>query len=84
VCGRGEGYAVFWWGVEGKRTLGRPRRRRQTNITKDLQEINWGTWAGLIWLWTGASSGLVNTTMDFWVPLNAENVLDRLRNCQLH
>jgi hypothetical protein len=31
---------------EGKRPLGRPRRRR-VDIKMDLQEVRWGTWTGL-------------------------------------
>jgi hypothetical protein len=27
---------------EGKRLLGRPRRRREHNIKMDLQEVGWG------------------------------------------
>jgi hypothetical protein len=34
---------------EGKRPLGRPRRRRENNIRLDLGEIDWGgvDWIGL-------------------------------------
>jgi hypothetical protein len=42
--GRGEGrgvYRVLAWRPEGKRPLGRPRRRWEDNITLDLREI-WG------------------------------------------
>jgi hypothetical protein len=28
--------------LEGKRPLGRPRRRREDNIRMDLREIGWG------------------------------------------
>jgi hypothetical protein len=34
--------------LEGKRQLGRPRRRWKNNIKVDLQEIGWGAWTGLI------------------------------------
>ena len=50
----------FWWGKrEGKRPLGKLRRRWEDNIKMDLQEVGWGDWTGLIWLeiWTG--SGLL-------------------------
>jgi hypothetical protein len=44
-------YGRFCWGkAEGKRRLGRPRRRWQVNIKMDLQEVGCGTWAGFIWL----------------------------------
>jgi hypothetical protein len=35
---------------EGKRPLGRPRLRWEDNIKMDLQEVEWGTWTGFIWL----------------------------------
>ena len=38
---------------EGKRPLGKPRRRWQHNIDVDLQEVGWGAWTGLPWLRTG-------------------------------
>jgi hypothetical protein len=46
---------------EGKRPLGRPRRRREDNIRMDLREIGWGgmEWTGLIWLRIGTSGGLL-------------------------
>ena len=28
--------------LEGKKLLGRPRRRREDNIKMDLQEVGWG------------------------------------------
>jgi hypothetical protein len=33
----------FWWGnPEGKRLLGRPRRRWEDNIKLDIHEVRWG------------------------------------------
>ena len=29
---------------EGKRLLGRPRRRWEDNIKMDLQQVGWGAW----------------------------------------
>ena len=41
--GRGEVHTGFWWGKrEGKRPLGRPRRRWEDNIRMDLQEVGLG------------------------------------------
>ena len=53
---------------EGKRSLGRPRRRWEDNIKMDLQEVSGcGDWMELDqdrdrW------GALVNTVMNFWVP----------------
>jgi hypothetical protein len=46
---------------EGKRQLGRPRRRWVDNIKKDLREIGWDAivWVGLIWLRIGTSVGFL-------------------------
>jgi hypothetical protein len=41
---------------EGKRPLGRPRRRWVDNIKTDLREIEWD---GPIWLRVGTSGGLL-------------------------
>jgi hypothetical protein len=35
---------------EGKRPLGRPRRRLETNIKMDLREWDWWVWTGLSWI----------------------------------
>jgi hypothetical protein len=35
---------------EGKRPLGRPRRRWEDNIRMDLKELDVGVWTGLGWL----------------------------------
>jgi hypothetical protein len=53
---------------EGKRPLGRPRRRWEDNIRMDLREIGWG---GMDWIdltqdrdqWRA----FVNTVMNLWV-----------------
>jgi hypothetical protein len=57
---------------EGKRPLGRPRRRRVDNIRMDLGEVGWGDvdWIGLAedrnrW------RALVNSVLNLWVPKNA-------------
>jgi len=42
---------------EGKRPLGRPRRRWEDNIKLDLQDV--GVWTGLSWLRTGTVGGLL-------------------------
>jgi hypothetical protein len=46
---------------EGKKPLGRPRRRREDNIKMELPELGlWGggePWTGSIWLWIGVDCG---------------------------
>ena len=42
---------------EGKRTLGRPRRRREDNIKMDLQEVGRGLGTGWGWLRIGTGGG---------------------------
>ena len=61
---------------EGKRSLGRPRRRWEDNIKMDLQEVGrgCGDWMVLAqdrdrW------RALVSTVMNFRIPLNAGNFL---------
>jgi hypothetical protein len=61
-------YGLMVGEPEGKRPLGRPRRRWVDNIKMDLVEIGWGGvgWAGLAqdrWKWRP----LVNAVMKFWV-----------------
>jgi hypothetical protein len=58
--GEGRGaYRILVGRPEGRRPLGRPRRRREDNIKMDLQEVGWGAWTGLIWLRIGAGGGLL-------------------------
>jgi len=42
---------------EGKRPLGRPRRRWENNIKMDLQEVGGVVWTGWSWLRTGTGGG---------------------------
>ena len=65
---------------EGKRPLGRPRRRWEDNIKMDLQEVGRGCedWMKLAqdrdrW------RALVSTVMNFGVPQNAGNFLIRCK-----
>jgi hypothetical protein len=46
-------YRILVGKPEGKRPLGRPRRRWRDNIKMDLKEIGW------IWLRIGTSGGLL-------------------------
>jgi len=47
--GRGV-YRVLVGKSEGKRPLGRPRRRWEDNIKMNLQEVGRGAWTGSRWL----------------------------------
>jgi hypothetical protein len=44
---------------EGKRPLGRPRRRWEDGIRMDLREIALGMWIGFDWVRTGTGGGLL-------------------------
>jgi hypothetical protein len=54
---------------EGKRPLGRPRRRWEENFKMDLREIGWG---GMDWIDVALDRdqwrALVNTVMNLRVP----------------
>ena len=54
---RGGAYRVLVGSPEGKRALGRPRRRWNVNIKMDLQVVRCGAWTGLIWLMIGTFGG---------------------------
>jgi hypothetical protein len=62
-------YGVLMGKPEGKRPLGRPRRRLEDNIKIDLIEIGWG---GMDWINLAQDSdqwrALVNTVMNLKVP----------------
>jgi len=59
---------------EGKRELGRPRRRWEDNIKKDLQEVECGN---VDWIKLSQDRdrwrALENAVMKLRVPQNAEN-----------
>jgi hypothetical protein len=52
-------YGVLVGKPEGKRPLGRPRRRWKDGIKVDLREIGWGVWNGFTWLRIGIFGGLL-------------------------
>jgi len=62
--------------LEGKRPLGRPRRRWEDNINMDLQEVGCG---GMDWIELARDTdrwrALVKAVMNLRVPQNAGNFL---------
>ena len=58
VWRKGEVCTLFWWGnPEGKRPLGRPRRRWVDNIKMNLQEVGRVVGTGWSWLRIGTGGG---------------------------
>ena len=75
--GEGRGvHSVLVGKPEGKRPLGRPRRRWEDNVKMDLQEVGGGAGA---WMELDQDrerwQGLASTVMNFRVPKNAGNFL---------
>jgi hypothetical protein len=62
-------YRILVGKSEGKRPLGRPRRRRLDNIQMDLREIGWG---GMEWIDLTQNRDqwrdLENTVMNLRIP----------------
>jgi hypothetical protein len=62
-------YRIFIGRPEGKRPLGRPRRKWMDNIKTDFREIGWD---GMGWIHLGQDRGQwrapVNTVMNLRVP----------------
>ena len=78
--GQGRGvHRVLVGKPEGKRPLGRPRRKWENNIEMDLQKVGWGgDWMELAqdrdrW------RALVNMVMNFRVPQSVGNFLTNCR-----
>jgi hypothetical protein len=66
-------YRILVGNPEGKRPLGRPRRRWEDNIIMDIREIGWVVWTHyqsprclfyqimFLWVMTPPTSGLIST-----------------------
>jgi hypothetical protein len=52
-------YKVLVGKSEGRRPLGRPRRRWEDGVRMDLREIGLGVWIVFDWLMTGTGGGLL-------------------------
>jgi hypothetical protein len=52
-------YKVLVGKLEGRRPLGRPRRRWEDGVRMDLGEIGLGVWIRFNWLKTETGSGLL-------------------------
>jgi hypothetical protein len=60
MWGGGEVYTGFLWGdLRERKPLGRRRRRWEDNIKMNIQEVGWGAWIGLMWLWIRTGGGLL-------------------------
>jgi hypothetical protein len=82
----GEGrsvYGVLVGRPEGKRPLGRPRRRWENNIKTDLREI---AIDGANWIRLAQDKvqrrAFVNTVMNLRVPKESRLLFDKLSECQ--
>jgi hypothetical protein len=84
-------YRILVGKPEGKRPLGRTRRRWEDNIKMDFREIGWG---GMDWIYLAQDKdrwrALVNTVLNLWVPQNVGEFLggcatgEYSRRAQLH
>jgi len=52
-------YNILVGKPEGKRPLGRTKRRWEDSIRIDVREIGWNMWTGFIWPRIGTSGGLL-------------------------
>jgi hypothetical protein len=62
VARMGEGrnvYRVLVGKPEGKKAIGRPRRRWEDGIGIYVREIDWGVWSGFMWLRIETVGGLL-------------------------
>jgi hypothetical protein len=61
-------YRILVGRPEGRRPLGRRRRRWEDNIKINLQEVGWRAWTALSWLRNGRWRALVDAVMNLRVP----------------
>jgi hypothetical protein len=68
ICGGGEVYGVLVWKPEGRRLLGKPRRKWDDNVKINLGDVKWGdtNWTYLAQDWDSWRA-LVNAGMNLRV-----------------
>jgi hypothetical protein len=76
-------YRILLGKPEGKRPLGRQRRRWVNNIKIDLREIDWDGMAGSIWLRMGTVEGSCEHGNEPSGSKKCWEVLEWLHNVQL-
>jgi hypothetical protein len=54
-----DAYRVLVGKSEGRRPLGRPRRRRKNNIKWIFENWDWSAWIGITWLGIGTGNWLL-------------------------
>jgi hypothetical protein len=69
-------YKTLFGNPEGKRPLGRPRRRWNDNIKTDVREIGWKVRIGFMWLRIGNSAGSCEQVNESSVSIKGGKVLD--------
>jgi hypothetical protein len=65
-------YRVMVGKPEGKRPLGRPRRRWEDNIKMDLQKVGCGAWTKSIWLRIGTVKQVSKNRSIFLFSVNPD------------
>jgi hypothetical protein len=62
-------YRILVGKADGKRPLGKPRRRWEDSVMMDLREVGWG---GMGWIQLSQDReqwrSFVNTVINLWVP----------------
>jgi hypothetical protein len=57
--GRRGSHIVYWWEIQRKRPLGRPRHRWVDILRGILEKLDGVMWTGLVWLKIGTGGELL-------------------------